>query len=352
MLLLALRLGSWLWLWTLLPTGRVTGTFYGAVNGSVVLDVPPTPGRDVFEVRWKDSNDKLMGKLKKSDEKPLLGGQCGCDVHKNGSLHLLQLRAPGERIYTVTTYNAAGRQIHNGTVRLVVIEKVNTPLIGYNCSNTKVRVTCWVSGGTDPEIDIKWDGQVKARLKSRSLETSIGHMGKAGTVTCRAKNPVSDQEQAMEVNCLKVWSLYMILAVVGGGVVFIIFLILLIYCVRLKCNKRRGRKDEEVSITYQPAGHRIQQRQLPEPPTGRPIADPPERSPGQKTPMKPVSAPPAVRGAHRKRPQEPLKGPQPPNNPPQIPSLPLNHPNELPPRQQPRAQPRQQPSQTQPRRKQ
>ncbi|XP_063297877.1 T-cell surface antigen CD2-like [Pelobates fuscus] len=314
---------------------------YVAINQSELLNIS-MKGTD--HVEWKTDDNVLSNKMKN-----FCGPIIKCQLYPNGSLLVTDVESFGERTYTYTTYTDRGEKSLQGEFKVIVIEMVKTPEISYECSTRKLQ--CVVPSGNVSNITITWNGQKKPSFNEHQtliqLEISTK---KAINVSCVAKGKLNQMEKTVWIDCTNFWTIYMILGVTGGGIAFIIFLILLIYCIKLRCDKTHGRDDVEIS--YQQPNQVIQQRQLPQPPLQsntqsntqsltRPGVNPPEHSPGQRQQATNRQVPPipptqTKKGTHSKQ-----KGAKPPKKQAQRPSLPSNHPAEQPPRPQPRNPPKQ-----------
>ncbi|XP_053561098.1 T-cell surface antigen CD2 [Bombina bombina] len=173
------------------------------------------------------------------------------------------------------------------------------------------------------------------------------NMGGSGT-TCSSLAQL-DSGLLTPVNNTAEWDIFLILSVAGGAVAFLIFLILLIYCLKRRCRKHNQTDEEEPDVCPK---NKIQTRQLPEPPCQprthslpRGPSGIPEQKPSQKLPLVdrqtlPVPQPQKTR-KHKQRPQEQTENlPEQQKNQmnTQKPSLPPNHPTGQPPRPQPRSQ--------------
>uniref|UniRef100_A0A8C5LNK6 T-cell surface antigen CD2 n=1 Tax=Leptobrachium leishanense TaxID=445787 RepID=A0A8C5LNK6_9ANUR len=344
-----LQVLSLAWLSSFIHTalGAEPKEIVAAFNQSVVLNFPERS--DVNEVVWKMLSD-LVGKVRNNTV--TYTGKCGCVVHENGSVTLHSWQTFEERTYTYELYNKAGENLNGGKIRVIVIELMDSPVISYNCSETRVRVQCAVSSKNVSELAVSWDGGQKSKdVKGAFLETNITHHNKPRRVTCEAKNQLGEEKTSKKIDCTNPWSLEMILGVAGGGVAFIIFLILLIFCLTQRCCKRDRRGDVEVS--YMQPGHTVQQRQLPQPPSqhntqnlAQSLVNPAEHNPGQRNQTAQRKAPPEPPTQDNRVAPSKNKGiseltdtgSQPRNKHSQRPSLPSNHPAEQPPHPQPRNQ--------------
>lgn len=306
---------------------------------------------DSDSVEWKKDDKRLSRKKPKDPPQtdPVPG--CNCKILPNGTLYLQRLEKEGEMTYFVELHDGGGISKCNKPVTVIGQYPVDTPFMNYTCleKKKKVEVYCYISHGTDPELQLKDDGTPKTG-KGKSLSQTFTIKSDTN-VTCTAKNKVSETSHTITVNCEKTegWDWYLYLAAGAGGVAFIIFIVLIIYSVR-SCR----RPDEETM--HNNRRQIVQERHLPQPP-GQASAPPPtvtttdevdyinSQKPSPHRQGAPETAPEGKKGRRtRPRPPEPLHV-QTENLPlnhqgaapqPTRPALPGNHPNDQAPRPTPR----------------
>ncbi|CAH2218640.1 leucine zipper 4-like [Pelobates cultripes] len=213
---------------------------YVAINQSELLNIPVN-GTD--HVEWK-TDDKVLNNRMKS----YCGSIIKCQLYPNWSLLVTDVESFGERTYTYTTYTDLGKKKLHGEFKVIVIEKVKTPEISYECSTKKLQ--CVVPSGNVSSITITWNGQKKPSFNEHQtlIQVEISTK-KAINVSCVAKGMLNQMEKTVWMDCTNFWTIYMILGATGGGIAFIIFLILLIYCIKLRCGKTHRRDAISLFIT-------------------------------------------------------------------------------------------------------
>ncbi|XP_072254588.1 uncharacterized protein [Pyxicephalus adspersus] len=183
-------------------------------------------------------------------------------------------------------------------------------------------------------------------------------------ITCTAKNKLKTTFSTEIISCdtSDGLSWYLILAMVAGGVAFIIFIVLVVYSLKSCERPNQGMRipytatitDEEAM--YSNRRQQIQERQLPQPPNHT-AAPPPSAPNTEDIHLMPTERPPPPRqegpgdapagskgrGSSPKTPEPPQGHPQgnslnqPCRAPQHVkPPLPGNHPNEQPPKPTPR----------------
>ncbi|XP_041437303.1 T-cell surface antigen CD2-like [Xenopus laevis] len=345
-------------LWLLLHSGWAAKTdpVYVALNDPVLLNIPDYPNAEKLQVTWRDGNGVLMGKFKTSSAYDQTKG-CECELFRNGSLYLNRLGTVGNKTYKVEVFEQSGKAKTTAFLLVTVIERVRSPILNYTCAGKKINLRCDLPEGSTPtRMELSWNNKlIKESDKSQSLQAT--ETVKSGKLICSARNQVSQTNQSEEIDCPKDTpglDLYIMIAIAGGVVTFLIFVITLIYFVRRRCCHQESRNgEEEASICYERQPH-IQQRQLPTPPTQhdtqmltRPPADIPDHNLGPKIPPHGPQAqncPPtqSKRAAHSKQrgakfpdqasQNQKLQTPSQPQRPP----VPANHPCGQPPHPQPR----------------
>ncbi|XP_075053611.1 T-cell surface antigen CD2 [Mixophyes fleayi] len=337
----AVRLSFRISLCLLLVPGLVTmkESISAIVDKPILLNIPNCNLLETDDLQWKKSQTSQLAKRKKSVVDNIK--DCGCALQANGSLLLQKAESS---TYSVLVHDNSGKSKCTEEITVITQVPVDTPSIEYNCTEKSVAIRCSISEGTAPKLTISLNNQVKNPIDGKSISINIKE--KTGTVLCIASNSVSNEQQNKEFNCTEVWNIYLILSIAGGGVAFLIFLVLVIYLVKQRPCRHDNRAEEDVRLSYERTPQNMQQRPLPEPylqPT-----DAPEFSSNQKpltphrqqNPSKPTVKKGKQSQQRRPRPQEPTeKGPQHHEMPtlqPTKPALPANHPNEQPPRPQPR----------------
>ncbi|KAE8620921.1 hypothetical protein XENTR_v10004617 [Xenopus tropicalis] len=242
-----------------------------------------------------------MGRFRDSSSYKQIPG-CECELFSNGSLYLKRMGTVGDETYKVEVHNQKGNLMKTGSIPVTVIERVRSPVLNHSCTGRQIALRCQVPEGPIPtNMKLSWNDKVTEKSGTRTLE--ITDKVKSGKLSCLVWNHLSRANQSMEIECPKDTpglDLYIMIAIAGGAVTFLIFIITLIYFVRRRCCHQESRNgEEEGSICLDRHPH-IQQRQLPSPPTQH------------DTPAQP----PADIPDHKQRPKIPPHGPQAQNCPP------------------------------------
>ncbi|KAM4701821.1 T-cell surface antigen CD2 [Discoglossus pictus] len=338
----AIWVGFWLLLYT--EAAAEISTMYATLNSPFTLRIPDYNVSGTDQMTWKEGSVKVL--VKRKGDMSITYPEKGCELQPDGSLLLKTLERVGQINYTVEVHRQDGTFAKSATIHLIVMEPVSPPSLNYTCKNKKVEVQCSVLKGTESTIEIIGHTQKETSKSVKSLKSTF-RVDKPVNVTCWASNMVNMESRTEIIMCSEGWDIYLILSVAGGGVAFLIFLVLLIYFVNKRVRSCQRRDDEETRDS-----RNIQARQLPEPPTQaraqiRAPPTPIENSPGLKVPPHerqppPVPQPHNKRSNHKRPPQDqtekvPLQE-RTMTTPSQIPALPSNHPSGQPPKPHPRNQ--------------
>ncbi|XP_075449074.1 T-cell surface antigen CD2 isoform X2 [Ascaphus truei] len=362
-----LPLSVWGGIWLLLLTDAAEKPpVYAALHDSVQLDIPKYPNAENYQVTWTDASSTKIAWFKNNDKITYSNEDlCNCTLHKNGSLYIKSMDTKGEIHYKVEVYNKeTGKGLSTEVIKVIVQEKVKEPTLTYNCTTKKIN--CIATAGSDPKIQITWDKKPMTEWKVGS-PVDITFKDKTGTVTCSVKNVVSQMSRTENIKCHQELDIFLMLSIAGAAAAFLIFLILLGYCVRRRmANTRRIRQhraDGERRVGDTRLNPNTQRRELPEPPTQtsagphtvpRPIPEakeyrPVDREPPHQRLVQPV---PPHHARRTPNPNHSQKGPQLQEqgerdakrhtqhvpDPAEKPALPSNHPTGQPPRPQHRKQ--------------
>ncbi|XP_009876712.1 PREDICTED: LOW QUALITY PROTEIN: T-cell surface antigen CD2 [Apaloderma vittatum] len=216
-----------------------TNPIYKAVNGSALLNITAAP-RSVYDATWLRDRRKLL-QIKANKVKYYMNKeQCRCKIFPNGTLQLQQLVKEDSGKYTVTVYQQDGKLQAEEDIMFIVQERVPHPILIAECINKTVSVKCEVKQKTKEEtfiLELTHDKTKKIQKNVTKLELHTRHSGK---FTCIVKNEVDEKRAEKVVKCSGQLDFYLILSIAGGAIFFVIFMILLIYCIRKKKAKRLG----------------------------------------------------------------------------------------------------------------
>ncbi|XP_045859815.1 T-cell surface antigen CD2 isoform X2 [Meles meles] len=198
---------------------------------------------NIDDIRWEKGKTKVArlkgGKLKEAFER--------CNVSTNGALRIQQLKTEDHDTYKVTIYDTNGKNVLDETFRLIIQEEVSEPVMSWTCTNKSL--TCEIRSGTDPELMLYLDNRpidnAVAKTISRKIAMNRWTTKRSMLFNCTAKNKVSEQSRTVTINCSeKGLDIYLIIGICGGGFIFLVFVILLIFYI----NKRKKQNDEELEV--------------------------------------------------------------------------------------------------------
>ncbi|XP_006899651.1 PREDICTED: T-cell surface antigen CD2 [Elephantulus edwardii] len=284
---------------------------------------------DMDNVRWYMGQNKTkIGQFKRGMQPQ---SSKIYEVFENGTLEIKNLTRNSDNIYTAEIFNKSGVNVLVKTIYLKVLEVVSKPQILYNCDNR--TLTCKVTKGSDPELQLSQNGSILEN-GAKTIITYTWTSNQSLNFICTASNNVSREDNEENIQCPeKGLNIYLILTVVGGGIVVFIFVALLIFCIGKKRKQNDERNDEDPEIR----AHRI---------TTEEKVRKPHQIPGS-TFQKPATSQPPPPPSHRPRPvgnrvqqQQQQKRPLPPQSVTQV------HLQKGPPLPRPRAHQKPPPSST------
>uniref|UniRef100_A0A6I8QSF2 T-cell surface antigen CD2 n=1 Tax=Xenopus tropicalis TaxID=8364 RepID=A0A6I8QSF2_XENTR len=237
--------------WILMDSGWAadTGRVYVALNDPVLLSIPGYPNAERDQVTWKDGKGNTMGRFRDSSSYKQIPG-CECELFSNGSLYLKRMGTVGDETYKVEVHNQKGNLMKTGSIPVTVIERVRSPVLNHSCTGRQIALRCQVPEGPIPtNMKLSWNDKVTEKSGTRTLE--ITDKVKSGKLSCLVWNHLSRANQSMEIECPKDTpglDLYIMIAIAGGAVTFLIFIITLIYFVRRRCCHQESRNGKNVGV--------------------------------------------------------------------------------------------------------
>ncbi|XP_009322181.1 PREDICTED: T-cell surface antigen CD2 [Pygoscelis adeliae] len=243
----------------------VTNWIYMAVNESALLSITSAAGR-VYDATWLRDRKKLLQIKDKTVKYYVNKDQCRCKIFLNGTLQIERVVKEDSGKYTVTVYQEDGKLKAEEDTMFIIQEPVPQPILSGECRNKTVSVTCEVKQKTKDETFIieltrNKDKNIQNNVTRLELQTRY-----SGTFRCVVKNQVSEKTAEKVIKCSGQLDLYLILSIAGGAIFFVIFVILLIYCIRKKKAERLEDDCEEQTMQARKADSEMVVRELPQPP--------------------------------------------------------------------------------------
>ncbi|KAM7178065.1 T-cell surface antigen CD2-like [Macrochelys suwanniensis] len=307
---------------------------YGVQNGSVFLDIPDFQVEKQHEVRWFKLS-LLLVKVKNSAVKHYRDKE-KYNLFFNGTLKIDRLVEKDSGNYKMTVYDDRGHLQVEKNLILSVQEIVSKPEIKWICSQKLIKVICEVKQKSKPALYLLQNNRmlfVNGPIYANDT-WKIEYQSKDKILTakflCEVKNDISKRTDDREIKCSGLEEIcstgvipqrcpkptsqvssyaglpdiVLIGSVAGGAVVFIIFLALLIYCIRKKRAERSEEQDDETLMQIRQVGDELKYRELPQPPVHIPQKQPcqQQRPPPQTQTEYPVVTP-------QPRPRTQLKSP-------------------------------------------
>ncbi|KAM9173309.1 LOW QUALITY PROTEIN: T-cell surface antigen CD2-like [Pangshura tecta] len=227
---------------------------YGIQNGSVFLNIPDFKVEKQQEITC--SNSLRLTKGKDSYVK-YYKDRRKYEMFSNGTLKIDCLVEEDSGNYKVTVYNGMGSLQVEKNLILSLQEIVSKPEIKWICSQ-KIKVTCEVKQKNKPALHLLHNRMLSVNGPIYTNGTwKIEYPPKARILTaefqCEVKNDVSKRTDDQKIKCSGLLDIVLIGSIAGGSVFFIIFLALLIYCIR----KKRAERYEQVF-----GGHRKRRKDM------------------------------------------------------------------------------------------
>ncbi|TFK10331.1 collagen alpha-2(I) chain-like [Platysternon megacephalum] len=281
---------------------------YGIQNGSVFLNIPDFKVEKRHEISWFKITSLLV-KVKNSTVKHYR------DIEKymmflNGTLKIDRLVEEDSGNYNVKVYDDRGQLQVEKYLILNVQEIVSKPEIKWICSEKLIKVICEVKQKNKPALHLLQNNRmlsVNGPIYTNGT-WKIEYPPKARILTakfqCEVKNDVSKRTDDQEIKCSGPLDIVLIGSIAGGSVVFIIFLALLIYCIRKNRAERYEEQDDETPMQIRQVGDELKYQELPQSPVHAPQKQPcqQQRPPPQSQTLYQVVPP-------RPRPRTQLKSP-------------------------------------------
>ncbi|KAJ1063673.1 PREDICTED: T-cell surface antigen CD2 isoform X1 [Capra hircus] len=272
---------------------------WGALDHDLNLDIPGFQRSDIVaDIQWHKSRNKIT-RIK--NDMPLYKPTDKYDMFTNGTLKIKALMRNDSDLYKVEVYDSNGVNLLNKKFDLKIQEMLSGPEINWICANR--TVSCKVENGSDPELQLYLNSSV-VKQGHRRLITYMWNSKWNKTFMCKASNHVDKKVITEVVVCPdEGLDLYLIIGICLGGIVFLIFVALLICYISRRKKQSRRRDGEELEIKAQRAT--LEER-------GRK----PPQIPGSTSANPGMSQTPPVPGhrsqlpAHRPRPLGPRVQPQ------------------------------------------
>ncbi|XP_007057623.1 T-cell surface antigen CD2 isoform X2 [Chelonia mydas] len=279
---------------------------YGVLGGSVFLNVPGFKVENQHEITWLKTASILV-KVKNSTVKYYREKE-KYTMFPNGTLRIDRLVKEDGGSYTVRVYNDTGLLQVEENLNVSFQEIVSKPEIKWVCSQNSMKVTCEVNQRNEPLFHLFRNNKTlnyKPPIDANGI-WKIEYSSKSSTAKfqCEVKNHVSKKTADQEIKCSGMLDIVLIGSIAGGAVVFVIFLALLIYCIRKKRAERYEEQDEEIPMKIRQAGDESKYRELPQPPVHAP-----QKQPRQQQRLPPQSQTQYQAGPPRPRPRTQQKSP-------------------------------------------
>uniref|UniRef100_A0A8C3ITE8 Uncharacterized protein n=1 Tax=Chrysemys picta bellii TaxID=8478 RepID=A0A8C3ITE8_CHRPI len=215
---------------------------YGIQNSSVFLNIPDFKVEKQQEITWLKNSIHLT-KGKGSNVK-YYKDRKKYEMFTNGTLKIDCLVEEDSGNYKVIVYNGMGSLQVEKNLLLSIQEIVSKPEIKWICSQKLIKVICEVKQKNKPALYLLQNNtmlSVNGPIYTNGT-WKIEYPPKARILTakfqCEVKNDVSKRTDDQEIKCSGPQDIVLIGSIAGGSVIFIIFLALLIYCIRKKRAER------------------------------------------------------------------------------------------------------------------
>ncbi|XP_069725766.1 T-cell surface antigen CD2 [Phaenicophaeus curvirostris] len=243
----------------------VSKWIYMAVNESALLNITAVTG-SIYDATWLRDRKRFLQIKDRKVKYYVNKEQCRCKIFLNGTMQIEQVRKEDSGKYTVTVYQQDGRLKAEEDLMFIVQEPVPQPILTAECRNKTVSVKCEAKQKTEHETFIIELTQGKSKIiqnNATSLELITQY---SGMFRCVFKNQVSKKMSEKVIKCSGQLDFYLILSIAGGAIFFVIFMILVIYCIRKKKAESLENEDEEQMMQARQLEPEMVVRELPQPP--------------------------------------------------------------------------------------
>nr|XP_048725368.1 T-cell surface antigen CD2-like [Caretta caretta] len=280
---------------------------YGVLGGSVFLNVSDFKVEKQHDITWL-KNALFLAKIKNSTVKYYREKGKYMMSLDDGTLQIDRLVEEDRGNYTVRVYDDKGQLQMEKNLNLSFEEIVSKPEIKWICSENSVKVTCEVNQRNKALFRLFRNNKtlnLKPHIDANGI-WKIEYSSKSSTAKfqCEVKNHISKKTADQEIKCSGMLDIVLIGSIAGGAVVFVIFLALLIYCIRKKRAERYEEQDEETPMKTRQVGDESKYRELPQPPVHAP-----QKQPRQQQRLPPQSQTQYQAGPPRPRPRTQQKSP-------------------------------------------
>uniref|UniRef100_A0A8D0HRF2 T-cell surface antigen CD2 n=1 Tax=Sphenodon punctatus TaxID=8508 RepID=A0A8D0HRF2_SPHPU len=221
---------------------------HGVLGGSAFLDIANLKEQQQI-LKWL-LGKTLIARMKMSDSKPTYSLPCMCELYPNGTLRLDNLTQKQDGQYTVEMHDSEGNVLTED-INLHILENISQPRIKWTCS-TKT-VTCEVKRQKKPTFQLSQNtegGKMKEPKFVNDTWTAEWRVKNiSGKFKCIVSEEVLKRTTEQQVNCSGL-DMFLILTIAGGAIVFVIFVAVLIYCIRKKRSQRRQARGRNFSFCY------------------------------------------------------------------------------------------------------
>lgn len=239
------------------PTGGVQEKIWGSLDGQVYLNIPHKVDSSIEDIRWHNNKNKIAQFKRNSQSSQ----EEKYEVFKNGTLKIKYLMDKDSGEYSVDAYTSSGAHEFGYQFVLEVQERVSEPNISWNCDLN--ILTCHAAKGTGTELEL-YLNEEKNTTHMKNITTKIST--KSYTARCIIRNNISEETTQEKFDCSeKGLDIYLIIAICVAGVIFLIFVALLIFYISRRNKRTRQRTDQvEIQVRRVPTRERGQ-RPLPNP---------------------------------------------------------------------------------------
>ncbi|XP_060091134.1 T-cell surface antigen CD2 [Heteronotia binoei] len=283
---------------------------YGILNHSVILCISSSQGT-LHKIEWK-MGTKPIASLRTKKKNQTRNDAEKYHTFPNGTLKIERLLKSDAANYTVHIYNLDGILVSNSNlITLHVVEPLPPLKLTYECP--KKILSCEVEYNKKPvpsfklfqeKEEQKRDQELKYLNKTWKVTQQL--KSNRGKVSCEASISSSLQKAEIQLSCLGEIDIFLIMYIAGGIITFVIFVALLICCIRKKKAERRTLQAEEREL--RPANDALKYRKLPQPPVHAAPSQPPQQRqppPGSEVQQQP--GPPLPRPRPHQKPPRRMK---------------------------------------------
>ncbi|XP_025032948.1 T-cell surface antigen CD2 [Python bivittatus] len=245
-------------------------TIHGRLGSQIILSALSHSGEPHF-IQWTKGSTLIAECLVNSNNSK--AEQKEYHAFCNGSLKINTLKKKDAGNYEVEIFDKGGKRLHHEIITLQVDELLLQPKLIELCSKRILKCEVKSSEKPKPRFKLFQNTQETETFQgpvydNATWKVTLQLKVLSGKFRCEIEVNSEKNHTEKEITCAgqdfpHSIPMFLILAITGGVVTLIVFMALIIYCIRKKKAKRREREAQEHALQVQIESH-MQQRKLPQ----------------------------------------------------------------------------------------